>query len=85
MQLLLLLILSTVSCDHLPIQLLHGNVIVITGSQDYPLIEGQSITYTCPPGFVLTGPNASVCMGNREWKPDPGQVECIGNYITCIQ
>ena len=46
----------------------------------FPL-EGQSITYTCPNGYILTGPNASVCMGNGEWEPDPGQVECIGEYL----
>ena len=50
-----------------------------TGSQDYPLLEGQVITYTCPPGFVQTGPNASVCTGNGEREPDPGAVDCIGN------
>ena len=70
-----------VTCDHLPIQLLYGNAIVVAGSDSRP-IEGQFITYTCPPGFILTGPNASVCMENREWEPDPGQVECIGNYNT---
>ena len=71
----------TVTCDHLPIQLLYGNAIVVAGS-DSPPIEGQFITYTCPTGFVRMGPNASVCTGNREWEPDPGQVECIGNYNT---
>ena len=49
------------------------------GSDSLPL-EGQFITYTCPPGYVLTGPNASVCMGNGELEPDPGEVECIGDY-----
>jgi hypothetical protein len=74
-----------VTCDNLPIQLLHRSVDVITGSQDsHPLIEGQFITYTCPPGFALTGPNMSVCMGNREWEPDPGQVDCIGDAIIVI-
>ena len=46
----------------------------------FPL-EGQSITYTCPNGYILTGPNTSVCTGNGEWEPDPGQVECIGEYL----
>ena len=53
---------------------------MVNGSQDNPpLMEGQLITYTCPTGFVRTGPNASVCTGNREWEPDPGEVDCIGD------
>ena len=67
--------LYAVTCD-LP---LHDPVVVVSGSQDRPPIEGQFITYTCPPGFILTGPNVSVCMGNGEWEPDPGQVDCIGD------
>ena len=66
-----------VTCD-LPTQLLNHSVIVDAGSQEIPPIEGQLITYTCSTGFILTGPNTSVCMGNREWEPDPGEVECIG-------
>jgi hypothetical protein len=53
---------------------------VDAGSQEIPHREGQFITYTCPPGFVLNGPNASVCSGNRRWEPDPGEVDCIGSY-----
>jgi hypothetical protein len=29
---------------------------------------------------VRTGPYASVCTGNGEWEPDPGQVACIGAH-----
>ena len=61
-------------------QLLHHPIVTVTGP-DSPSVEGQFITYTCPPGFIQTGPNASVCMGNGEWEPDPGQVECIGEYL----
>ena len=76
----------TVTCDYPLTQSLHDPVIVVSGSQDsHPLIEGQFITYTCPPGFILTGPNMSICMGNREWEPDPGQVDCIGNEYTDFQ
>jgi hypothetical protein len=72
-----------VTCD-LPTQLLNDLqvVTVANGSQDKPHIEGQFITYTCPPGFVLTGPNTSVCSGNGEWEPDPGHVTCIGDCMT---
>ena len=48
-------------------------------SQVIPHMEGQFITYTCPPGFVLSGPNVSECTENGRWEPDPGQVDCIGD------
>ena len=76
---MMFLVLHTVSCD-LPAQLLlHHPITVVNVSQNYPLMEGQCITYTCPPGLVLTGPNASVCMENGEWEPDPREAHCIGN------
>ena len=70
---------NTVTCNYPPIQL-QDPAVVVSGSQDSPPIEGQFITYTCPPGFVRTGPNVSVCMGNREWEPGPEKVDCIGNF-----
>ena len=73
----------TVTCDHPSTQLLHHPVAVVTGS-DSPPVKGQFITYTCPPGFILTGPNVSVCTGNREWEPDPGEVECIGDLNSTL-
>ena len=71
-----LLITYAVTCD-LPTQPFLHHSVMVSGSQDSPPIEGQFITYTCPPEFVLTGPNASVCTGNGEWEPDPGQAACI--------
>ena len=71
-----------VTCDP-PTQLLNHPVVVVSGSQENPpLIEEQLITYTCPPGFVRIGSNVSVCTGNGEWEPDPGQVACIGDYVA---
>ena len=70
-----ILIPHAVTCGYPP---LHDPVAVVSGSQDSPPIEGQFVTYTCPTGFILTGPNASVCTGKREWEPDYGQVDCIG-------
>jgi hypothetical protein len=68
-----------VTCDHPPTQSLQDPVVMVTES-DIPKVEGQFITYTCPSGFILTGPSASVCTGNGEWEPDPGQLDCIGDY-----
>ena len=44
----------------------------------YPIIEGSSITFRCPPGLMLSGYNTSTCMRNREWKPDPENIDCKG-------
>ena len=71
----------TATCSCPPTQSLHDPVVVVSGSQDSPPIEGQFITYTCPTGFILTGPCMSICMGNREWEPDPGEVDCVGNIV----
>ena len=59
---------------------MQANIIVVTES-DRPPMKGQLITYIilCPPGFIQTGPNASVCTGNGEWEPDPIQMNCRGN------
>jgi hypothetical protein len=71
-----------VTCN-LPTQLLINDLqvaTVVNGSQDIPHREGQFITYTCSPGFILTGPSTSVCTGNGEWEPEPGEVACIGAH-----
>ena len=70
-----------VTCDDPPAQSLQDRVMIMDKESDIPIMEGQFITYTCPSGFILTGPNASVCTKNREWEPDPGEVDCIGNYL----
>ena len=41
-------------------------------------LEGTGITFSCPPGLVLAGPNTTTCMENGEWEPDPSQVFCNG-------
>ena len=79
----ILLYTHAVTCDYPPTQLFYGHVVVVTGS-DSPPVEGQFITYTCPPGFVLTGPNMSACMENKEWEPNPGKVKCIGKWILSL-
>ena len=60
-------------CDD-PLMLIHNDVIVV-GYED-PSLEGESITFTCPTGAILTGPNSATCMENGEWEPDPREVDC---------
>ena len=43
-----------------------------------PAIEGTNVSFSCPPGLVLTRPSVLMCMGNGEWEPDPSQVRCNG-------
>ena len=43
-----------------------------------PAIEGTNISFICPPGMILIGQSAAVCMRNGEWEPDPKDVECKG-------
>jgi hypothetical protein len=49
-----------------------------------PALEGQTITFTCPPGQILYGSNSATCMGNGEWEPDPRAVECTGTPVKTI-
>ena len=42
------------------------------------MIEGVNITFSCPPGHVLTGPKSTTCMENGEWEPDPEDIKCNG-------
>ena len=47
-----------------------------------PALEGQTITFICPRGLILSGSNSSTCMENGEWEPDPREVECTGTPVT---
>ena len=53
----------------------------ITGYHN-PALEGATLTFSCPPGKILTGPNTTTCMENGEWEPDPTveAMKCVGEY-----
>ena len=59
------------------------NFLRITGYHNPPL-EGATVTFSCPPGKILTGPNRTTCMGNGEWEPDPRieGIKCAGECMT---
>ena len=42
-----------------------------------PAVEGTNVTFTCPPGLMLTGLNTSTCMRDGEWEPDPQHLKCL--------
>ena len=41
-----------------------------------PTLEGRTVSFSCPPGFILTGPDSATCTGNGEWEPDPRGTTC---------
>ena len=55
------------------------NFVRITGYHN-PALEGASLTFSCPPGKILSGPNMTMCMKNGEWEPDLSikDVKCVG-------
>ena len=71
----------TVKCDH-PLQTaaFDEKFPQVVEFND-PALEQTTVTFSCPPGLVLTGPNSSTCMGNGEWEPDPREVKCKGTKI----
>ena len=38
--------------------------------------EGSTVSFSCPPGFVLTGPDSATCTGNGEWELDSRKIMC---------
>ena len=45
-------------------------------------LEGDSVSFACSSGLVLSGPNSSTCTGNGKWEPDPRELACKGDD-TC--
>ena len=51
----------------------------------YMGVVGANVTFFCPPGLVLTGPNTTTCMENGEWEPDPRETACTrGMFIIVV-
>ena len=48
----------------------------VVGYDDIVPVEGSTVSFTCPPGLALTGPNSAICTENGEWEPDPRAVMC---------
>ena len=49
-----------------------------------PRVEGyddnepkSTVSFSCPPGFILTGPDSVTCSGSGEWEPDLRGIMCI--------
>ena len=49
----------------------------------HPTLVGSVGVISCPPGMVLTGPNVTTCMENRQWYPDP-KIVCKGESLKFL-
>ena len=50
---------------------------VIVNDYSSPLLEGITITLSCPSGYKINGSTTSTCLSSGLWEPHPGEVECI--------
>ena len=49
-----------------------------TSYTNRPAIPGDSITFQCSSGLVLSfGPSSSLCTDDGHWEPDPQELECV--------
>ena len=53
--------------------------VIVEGYED-PATEYQNITFTCPTGSILSGPNSATCMRNGEWEPDPRELSVQAHW-----
>lgn len=54
------------------------NLIQVIGYTGLAL-EGTNITFSCPPGLLLTGCGMATCKHNGLWEPDPSEASyCVG-------
>ena len=50
-----------------------------------PTLEGSTVSFTCPPGFMLTGPDSATCAESGEWEPDPRGIMCNNSEGLCTK
>ena len=77
-------LLPAAKCGDLPNQTLDQEEVVgsvsAIGRYSNLTIEGATVDFLCPPGWVLIGSNSSTCMGNGEWEPNP-----MARTVRCIR
>ena len=56
---------------------------VIVNGYKAPSLEGLNLSFSCPPGQELNGPNTTTCMENGEWELDPTNLKCEGIWREC--
>ena len=85
----IIVVLFLANCGHPELQLLSTNDSVprrprVDGSDDILPLEGNTISFSCPPGLALIGPNSVTCTENGEWEPDPRRLLCAGKSCNVL-
>ena len=59
----------TMSCsaDSVPQVVDYGSIVPV---------DGSTVSFSCPPGFLLTGSSSATCTANGEWEPDTRDLMC---------
>ena len=57
-------------------------ILRVKGTNRTILVAGDSVSFKCYSGLLLSGPNMTTCMQDGMWYPDPREVECRN---TCKQ
>ena len=70
--------MHVVTCPQVQIDL--DDLIMVVKHRN-PAMQGTTVSFSCPPGLLLIGSNASTCMGNGEWEPDIKGTRCKGHLI----
>ena len=45
-------------------------------------VNGTVVTFSCPPGLMLNGPDSVMCIHTGQWEPAPIEVNCSKDIDT---
>ena len=45
-------------------------------------VNGAMVTFSCPPGLMLNGPESVMCTHTGQWEPALSEVNCSKNTDT---
>ena len=52
-----------------------GNSVMALGYHNLS-VNGTVVTFSCPPGLMLNGPNSVMCTHTGQWEPPPSEINC---------